>query len=110
MANMSKQQLTKNLGGADRASGRAVFDRDGRASWEWQTSTGVFERDVAAEIISKAAGNLSLIDEDRRRWPTETILAVRATNTALESRPLPAIGAAERDVSLLRRWFTRLRG
>lgn len=107
---MSKQQLTKNLGGADRASGRAVFDTDGRASWEWQTSTGVFERDVAAEIISKAAGSLSLIEEDRRKWPTETILAVRATSPALEVRSLPAIGATERDVSLLRRWFTRLRG
>ena len=106
---MSKQELTKSLGGADRASGRAVFDTDGRASWEWQTSTGVFERDVAAEIISKAAGTLSLIEEDRRRWPAETILTVRATNGTLESRPHAGVGAAERDVSLLRRWFTRLR-
>lgn len=106
---MSKQELTKSLGSADRASGRAVFDTDGRASWEWQTSTGVFERDVAADIISKAAGTLSLIEEDRRKWPTETILAVRATNATLESRSLSTIGSTERDASLLRRWFTRLR-
>ena len=106
---MSKQELRKSVGAADRPSGRAVFDTDGRASWEWQTSTGVFERDVAAEIISKAAGSLSLIEDDARRWSAETVLAVRAANTALESRPVPAIGGAERDVSLLRRWFTRLR-
>lgn len=107
---MSKQQLTKNFETANgRASGRAVFDTDGRASWEWQTSTGVFERDVAAEIITKAAGSLSLIEEDARRWPTETILTVRATSAALDSRPNADLGVAERDVSPLRRWFMRLR-
>jgi hypothetical protein len=109
---MSKQELKKTVGAADRPSGRAVFDTDGRASWEWQTSTGVFERDVAAEIISKAAGRLSLIEhqDDGRTWPTATIPPGRVPNSALDSRPNAAMGAAERDVSLLRRWFTRLRG
>jgi hypothetical protein len=108
---MSKQELRKSVGAADRPSGRAVFDTDGRASWEWQTSTGVFERDVATEIISKAASSLSLIDHegDGKTWPTAPVSPARVTSSALDSRPHAGLGAAERDVSLLRRWFTRLR-
>ena len=41
-----------------RKSGRAVFDNQGRASWEWQTATGVFETDVTNEQLQglEAAG------------------------------------------------------
>jgi hypothetical protein len=36
-----------------RKSGRAVFDSQGRASWQWQTSTGVFETDVSNEQLRR---------------------------------------------------------
>jgi hypothetical protein len=45
-----------------RKSGRAVFD-EGRTVWEWQTATGVFERFVSDEQLSRLeAPNLRLAD------------------------------------------------
>jgi hypothetical protein len=46
-----------------RKSGRAVFDSQGRASWEWQTSTGVFETNVSNEQLQRLeAPQLELVD------------------------------------------------
>ena len=48
-----------------RKSGRAVIEQDGRSIWEWQTATGVFERDVTIEQIAKLEdADLSLVEED----------------------------------------------
>ena len=46
----------------ERKSGRAVFD--GRHTvWEWQTATGVFERHVSDEQMSRLeAADLQLVD------------------------------------------------
>lgn len=51
-----------------RKSGRAVFDNQGRASWEWQTATGVFQTDVTNEQMAglEAAG-LALVEASRWR-------------------------------------------
>jgi hypothetical protein len=48
-----------------RKSGRAVFDNQGRASWEWQTATGVFQTDVTNEQMAglEAAG-LALVESE----------------------------------------------
>lgn len=47
-----------------RKSGRAVFD-DGRTVWEWQTATGVFERQVSDEQLSRLeASELCLVEPD----------------------------------------------
>jgi hypothetical protein len=46
----------------ERKSGRAVFD-DGRTVWEWQTATGVFERHVSDEQLSRLeASDLCLVE------------------------------------------------
>lgn len=46
-----------------RKSGRAVFD-DGRTVWEWQTATGVFERYVSEEQLSRLeASDLQLLEQ-----------------------------------------------
>ena len=46
-----------------RKSGRAVFD-DGRTVWEWQTATGVFERHVSDEQMSRLeASGLQLVEQ-----------------------------------------------
>jgi hypothetical protein len=51
------------LDAVSRKSGRAVFDDQGRASWEWQTSTGVFETDVSNEQLQRLeAPQLELVD------------------------------------------------
>ena len=47
----------------ERKSGRAVFD-EGRTVWEWQTATGVFERHVSDEQLSRLeASDLRLVDQ-----------------------------------------------
>jgi hypothetical protein len=46
-----------------RKSGRAVFD-DGRTVWEWQTATGVFQRHVSDEQMSRLeASDLRLVEQ-----------------------------------------------
>lgn len=47
----------------ERKSGRAVFDQ-GRTVWEWQTATGVFERFVSDEQLSRLeASSLRLVEQ-----------------------------------------------
>jgi hypothetical protein len=47
-----------------RKSGRAAFDDSGRSIWEWQTATGVFERNVTAEQVAQLEDtNLSIVEE-----------------------------------------------
>mgnify|MGYP006183317993 CR=1 FL=1 len=49
---------------SERKSGRAVFD-EGRTVWEWQTATGVFERHVSDEQMSRLeASDLCLVEQD----------------------------------------------
>jgi hypothetical protein len=49
--------------GSDRKSGRAVFD-DGRTVWEWQTATGVFERQVSDEQLARLENaGLQLVEQ-----------------------------------------------
>lgn len=48
---------------ARRRSGRASFDSRGNAVWEWQTSTGVFEREVdTARLKDLSAAELKLME------------------------------------------------
>lgn len=46
-----------------RKSGRAVFDEYGGTVWEWQTATGVFQRQVSEEQMSRLeASDLRLVE------------------------------------------------
>jgi hypothetical protein len=60
-----------------RKSGRAVFDNQGRASWEWQTATGVFQTDVTNEqLAGLEATGLALVESEPspagRVWTSAT--------------------------------------
>jgi hypothetical protein len=47
----------------DRKSGRTTFDNSGRGIWEWQTATGVFERNITDEQLSDLENSqLMLLD------------------------------------------------
>ena len=48
---MGTKAKISTMADAGRKSGRAVFDNQGRASWEWQTATGVFETNVTHEQL-----------------------------------------------------------
>jgi hypothetical protein len=48
---------------SDRKSGRAVFD-EGRTVWEWQTATGVFQRQVSDEQLARLENaGLQLVEQ-----------------------------------------------
>src|SRR5688572_18340384 len=51
--------------GSDRKSGRAVFDQ-GRTVWEWQTATGVFQRQVSDEQFARLENaGLQLVEQEQ---------------------------------------------
>ena len=61
---MSQVQEEKPAAQRERKSGRAVFD-GGHTVWEWQTATGVFERHVSEEQLSRLeASNLRLVEQN----------------------------------------------
>lgn len=46
-----------------RRSGRVAFSEDGRSTWEWQTATGVFSRNVSQEQLAVlSAADLEIIE------------------------------------------------
>lgn len=65
MSDSEKELRAALLTGApERKSGRAVFDEYGRTVWEWQTATGVFERHVSDEQLSRLeASDLRLVEQ-----------------------------------------------
>jgi hypothetical protein len=65
-------------------SGRVAFDSRGNPIWEWQTSTGVFGRDVSTQRLKTLeAKELSLLDTQKVKTPKEL---------ELEDAPLPGGG------------------
>src|SRR5688572_16192593 len=50
----------------EKTSGRVSFDARGNAVWEWQTSTGVYGRDVDTKRLKKLeAKDLKILDTQR---------------------------------------------
>lgn len=47
----------------EKRSGRAVWDERGNSTWEWQTQTGVFTRDISDhQLLQPEASDLTLLD------------------------------------------------
>ena len=96
----NKTKISTTDGG--RKSGRAVFDNQGRASWEWQTATGVFETNVTNEQLQEASG-LALVESE----PT----AGRVWNNVSRPNVRPASAVAPaRNPTVLKRLLRRLSG
>lgn len=58
----SKMPLEKRPAGEPKQSGRVAYDAKGNPMWEWETSTGVFDRDISTQRLKKLEANLSLED------------------------------------------------
>jgi hypothetical protein len=99
---MSKHKISTTADGG-RKSGRAVFDNQGRASWEWQTATGVFQTDVTNEQLQglEAAG-LAVIESE----PVTTSGRVWASPPVRRAVTV----APARDQTVLKRILRRLSG
>ena len=97
---MSSKAKISTAADGGRKSGRAVFDNQGRASWEWQTATGVYETNVTHEQLQhlEAAG-LALVESE------PAAAHGRVWANAARPRVLP-----ERDQPMLKRLLRRLSG
>ena len=103
---------------AQRKSGRATFSADGRSSWEWQTSTGVFTTDITdAQLAALEAPHLQLVDPSeavtvRKSQTRRPQLASASAGSRLASagtRPAPDLRAnSDGDGSKLRRLLRRV--
>lgn len=61
--------------GAPKQSGRVAYDSKGNPIWEWETSTGVFDRDVSTQRLKKLEAKLSL--EETQPVPNAKPLSVQ---------------------------------
>jgi hypothetical protein len=93
-AAMTSKQKISTMADSGRKSGRPVFDNQGRASWEWQTATGVFQTDVTNEQLqSLEAADLAVVESEPdttsgRVWTNVgTKIAPRAVNVAPARNP-----------------------
>ena len=114
----SHEEITTAVDAAPaRKSGRAVFDQ-GRTVWEWQTATGVFERYVSEDQLSRLeASGLRLVDQSSqdsgRAIYASPQVARKQFNVAerlLASRPAerPVRSAAPTTVGAFRQFWRRL--
>lgn len=71
----------------ERKSGRAVFDEYGGTVWEWQTATGVFERHVSDEQMSRLeASDLRLVEQSP---PAKDVgNAIYGSRTVVRNNPI----------------------
>lgn len=79
----SKQDKPDRVG-AVKQSGRVAFDARGNPTWEWQTSTGQFDRNVSTSRLKALEAELKLAD-------TQSALAPKGL-TAETPPPLPGGG------------------
>ncbi len=92
--------------GASRKSGRAVESDRGHTVWEWQTATGIFQRDVTDEQMRRLeASHLRVVEFSRDRSEHQLWKALSTGRmSALEtSKPARSRGA-------LRGLWEKLRG
>ena len=104
---MTSKQKISTMAGSGRKSGRAVFDNQGRASWEWQTATGVFQTDVTNEQLqSLEAADLAVVESEPVR--TSERVWANAANSKATKRAISV--APARNPTVLKRLLRRLSG
>jgi hypothetical protein len=104
-ADMGKKISTMTDSG--RKSGRAVFDNQGRASWEWQTATGVFQTDVTHEqLAGLEATGLALVETEA------TVAHGRVWTSAPTAKVAQRVNSvtAARNPTVLKRLLRRIAG
>lgn len=64
----------KRSPGNPKQSGRVAYDTKGNPVWEWETSTGVFGRNVSTQRLKKLEAGLSLEETQPVPKPKELVL------------------------------------
>ena len=76
--------------GHARSSGRAAVDDRGDTVWEWQVTTGVFQRDVTEEQIRRLeAPDLKIVETHPAEGPGRWIHDSLRSGTHAVHRPVP---------------------
>jgi len=92
-----------------RKSGRAVFDEHGRAVWEWQTATGVFERHVSDEQLSRLeASDLRLVEQAPPAKDAGNVIYGARTFARNDTIARSRIPAPRANVGAFRQFWRRL--
>ena len=105
---MTSKQKISTMADSGRKSGRPVFDNQGRASWEWQTATGVFQTDVTHEQLqSLEAAHLAVVESEPAALKSERVWANTAVSKAVHR---PSGRAPARSPTVLKRILRRLSG
>ena len=87
-----------------RKSGRASFDADGRSIWEWQTATGVFERNVTEAQVAKLEDTTLSIVEEAKPQGTSIYGATTPMRASTRSAPAKALPSSTVLSRLLKRF------
>jgi len=104
-AAMTSKQKISTMADSGRKSGRPVFDNQGRASWEWQTATGVFQTDVTNEQLqSLEAADLAVVESE-----PDTTSGRVWTNVGTKITPRTVVAPA-RNPTVLKRLLGKLSG
>jgi hypothetical protein len=107
------------MGDGGRKSGRAVFDNQGRASWEWQTATGVFESNVSNEQLQRLeASDLALADHtgtasEGRVWTRDSVPhtpVIKQSSASAKNSAKSRVSQSGEYETVLRRILRRLSG
>lgn len=74
---------------SERKSGRVVFEDDGRAIWEWQTATGLFERNVSEDELQRLEASDLILQE---QLPVDATPATSTDLNTADGHPLHSHG------------------
>jgi hypothetical protein len=84
----------------DRKSGRAAFSDNGSTVWEWQTATGVFERQISDEKFHELTSPNLKIAEDSLFGPRKYEgLWIHDAHRPVRSVPVPRVQIEPRRAS-----------
>lgn len=100
---------------SERKSGRVVFEDDGRAIWEWQTATGVFERNVSENDLQRLEASNLILQE---QLPVDSASATSTDLNTTDGHPLHNHGTEQprparfvaRAIQVISERARRLRG
>lgn len=109
---MHKVKSREGKGSAgDRKSGRTTFDNSGRGIWEWQTATGVFERNITDQQLAELENSrLTLIDSVEPKEETAAVSYYEWQEKSNKPAKLNREQTRTADVGAIKRLLNRFVG
>lgn len=91
-----------------RKSGRTTFDDSGRGIWEWQTATGVFERNITDQQLAELENSqLMLLEADKAQKEPDAVSYYEWQATSKKPAKANPEQTKTADAGTLKRLFNR---